>query len=185
MQMHELYLVVEVPEGVLFIDQHALHERILFEQMKARLAAGKVEVQRLLIPEPVNLPPTQAVKLLQHRADLAELGLEIDDFGRGTVLLGGYPAVLQRQPPREVLSAVVEHLGRSERPPSREALLNDLMALLACHSAVRAGDRLSPDEIAYLLEQRHVAEDSHHCPHGRPSSLLFTRAELDRQFRRT
>jgi DNA mismatch repair protein MutL len=185
MQMHGLYLVVEVPEGVLIIDQHALHERILFEQLKSRLASGKVEVQKLLIPESVNLLPTQAAKLLQHKDDLAALGLEIDDFGGGTVLLSAYPAVLGRQPPREVLSAVVEHLSRSERPPSREALLNDLMALLACHSAVRAGDRLAPEEIAYLLEQRHVAEDSHHCPHGRPSSLLFTRAELDRQFRRT
>jgi DNA mismatch repair protein MutL len=183
--MHELYLVAEVPEGVLIIDQHALHERVLFEQMKGRLAAGKVEVQKLLIPEPVDLPPPQAARLLQHRADLAELGLEIDDFGGGTVLLSGYPAVLGRKPPREVLAAVVSHLGRSERPPSREALLNDLIALLACHSAVRAGDRLAPEEIAYLLEQREVAEHSHHCPHGRPSSLLLTRADLDRQFRRT
>jgi DNA mismatch repair protein MutL len=183
-QMHELYLVAEVPEGVLISDQHALHERILFEQMKARLASGKMEVQKLLIPEPVELSPTQAALLLQHREALAELGLEVEDFGRGTVLLAGYPAVLGRQPPREVLAAAVEQLSRLDRAPSREVLLNDLMALLACHSAVRAGDRLAPEEIEYLLEQRHLADHSHHCPHGRPSSLLFTRNDLDRQFRR-
>ena len=83
------------------IDQHALHERILFEQLKARLAGGRLEVQQLLIPEPVDLPPAQAVLLLEHRADLAELGLEIDDFGGGTVLLGGYPRLLGKQPPAE------------------------------------------------------------------------------------
>jgi DNA mismatch repair protein MutL len=184
-QMHELYLVVEVREGILIIDQHALHERILFEQLKGRLASGKMEIQKLLIPEPITLPPTQASLLLGHRAALAELGLIIDDFGGGTVLLGGYPAVLGQQPPRDMLAAVVDYLAKQDRPPTREALLNDVMALMACHAAVRAGDRLTPDEIAYLVEQRHLAENSHHCPHGRPSSLLFTRGDLDRQFRRT
>lgn len=184
-QMHELYLVVEVREGILIIDQHALHERILFEQLKTRLASGKMEIQKLLIPEPITLPPTQAILLLGHHPALAELGLIIDDFGGGTVLLGGYPAVLGQQPPREMLAAVVDYLAKQDRPPTREALLNDVMALMACHAAVRAGDRLAPDEIAYLVEQRQMAENSHHCPHGRPSSLLFTRADLDRQFRRT
>jgi DNA mismatch repair protein MutL len=71
-----------------------------------------------------------------------------------------------------------------ERPPTREALLNDLLSLMACHAAVRAGDRLTPEEVAALVEQHHLARDSHHCPHGRPTSLLFTRRDLDRQFRR-
>jgi DNA mismatch repair protein MutL len=111
--------------------------------------------------------------------------LQVDDFGGGTVLLGSYPAVLGKKPPREVLAAVVDYLIRQERPPTRDVLLNDLMALVACHTAVRGGDRLSPEQIAALVEKRHLAQDSHHCPHGRPSSLLFTRLELDRQFRRT
>jgi DNA mismatch repair protein MutL len=183
--MHELYLVVEVPEGILVVDQHALHERILFEQLRERLAAGRLEVQHLLVPEPVNLPPAQAALLLGHREALAELGLQVDDFGGGTVLLSSYPAVLGKKPPRDVLAAVVDYLTRQERPPTREVLLNDLMALVACHSAVRAGDRLSQEQIAALVEKRHLAQDAHHCPHGRPSSLLLTRQDLDRQFRRT
>jgi DNA mismatch repair protein MutL len=183
-QMHDLYLIVEVPEGVLVIDQHALHERVLFEQLKARLASGRPEVQKLLIPETITLPPAQAALLLEHQAALGELGLEVADFGAGTVLLSGVPALLGKRPPRDVLHAVVDHLARQERAPTREALLNDLLALLACHAAVRAGDRLSPDEVQALVAQRHLADDSHHCPHGRPSSLLFTRHELDRQFRR-
>jgi DNA mismatch repair protein MutL len=182
--MHELYLVAEVPEGILVIDQHALHERVLLEQMKRRLTEGRLEVQKLLIPQPVSLPPAQAALLLEHQAELAELGLEVDDFGAGTVLLGGYPAVLGKREPHDLLVAVADYLAGKERPPPREALLNDLMALVACHGAVRAGDRLSDEEVRELLGQRQLAEGSDHCPHGRPSSLLFSRRELDRQFRR-
>jgi DNA mismatch repair protein MutL len=185
MQMHDLYLVVEVPEGMLVFDQHALHERILFEQLKHRLSSGRLEVQKLLIPEPVRFPLPQATLLLEHRDALEELGLEVSDFGAGTVLLSGYPALLGKRTPREILQATVEYLSSKERPPTRDVLLNDLMALVACHAAVRAGDRLSPEEISELLAQRHLAQDSHHCPHGRPSSLLFTKQDLDRQFRRS
>jgi DNA mismatch repair protein MutL len=71
-----------------------------------------------------------------------------------------------------------------DRVPAREQLLNDLMSLMACHAAVKAGDRLTPEEIAALIEQRDLAENTHHCPHGRPTSLLFSRHDLDRQFRR-
>jgi DNA mismatch repair protein MutL len=183
-QMHEMYLVVEEPEGILVIDQHALHERILFERLKARHAGGRLEVQKLLIPEPVTLPTARAALLLEHRDALRGLGLEVDGFGGGTVLLGGYPAVLGKRQPRAILQAVVERLVGQEAPPTREALLNDLLSLMACHSAVRAGDRLTPQEIQELLEQRQLARDSHHCPHGRPTSLMFTKHDLDRQFRR-
>jgi DNA mismatch repair protein MutL len=183
-QMHDLYLVVEVPEGILIIDQHALHERILFEQLKTRFAQQQLTVQKLLIPETVTLSPSRADLLLRQRQALAELGLEIDDFGGGTVVINGYPAVLGKQCPRDVLLGIIEYCENRDRLPSRAELLNDLMALMACHSAVRAGDRLPPELLADLVEQRHLAQDSHHCPHGRPSSLLLTRHDLDKQFRR-
>jgi DNA mismatch repair protein MutL len=183
-QMHNLYLVVEVPEGVLLIDQHALHERILFGQMQQRLREGPLESQRLLIPEPVELPAAQAALVLEQRAALAELGLEVADFGGNTLVVQSYPAALGKRGPRGVLKAVVEYLATRERPPGREELLNDLLALMACHGAVRAGDALSPEEVADLVAQREAAESSHHCPHGRPTSLLFTRHDLDRQFKR-
>jgi DNA mismatch repair protein MutL len=182
--MHDLYLVVEVPEGILLIDQHALHERVLFEQLQGRLRQGPLETQRLLIPEPVDLPAAQAALVLEHRAALAELGLEVADFGGHTVLLQSYPSLLGKRSPKGVLRAVVDYLVSKERAPSREVFLNDLLSLMACHAAVRAGDRLTPEEIADLAAQRHLAQDAHHCPHGRPTSLLFSRHELDRQFRR-
>jgi len=169
---------------MLVIDQHALHERILFEQLKRRLRSGPLETQRLLIPEPIELTAEQAARALDQRKALAELGLGVEDFGGGTVLLTSYPAILNRRPPRDVLLAVVDHLMTKDRTPTREVLLNDLLSLMACHSAVRAGDRLGPEEIAALLEQRQLADDTHHCPHGRPTALLFSRHDLERQFRR-
>ena len=117
-------------------------------------------------------------------ACLAELGLGVEDFGGGTVLLSSYPAILGRRSPAAVLRAVVDYLVSKDRPPSREVLLNDLLSLMACHAAVRAGDHLTPEEIAALVAQRGLADDTHHCPHGRPTALLFSRHDLERQFRR-
>ena len=170
---------------MLVIDQHALHERILFEQLRRRIRDGKLEVQRLLVPEPVELPPVQAAAVVEAKEELAELGLDVSDFGGNTVLLSAYPSLLGRKAPRDILLAVVDELVSKERPPAKEQLLHLLMATMACKAAVKAGDPLSAEEIAYLMKLRALAEDSHHCPHGRPTSLHFSRTELDRQFKRT
>jgi DNA mismatch repair protein MutL len=183
-QLYDAYLVLETREGMLVIDQHALHERILFEHLKRRLRAGDLQTQRLLIPEPVDLSAEQAARTLEQREALAELGLGVEDFGGGTVLLTSYPALLGRRAPQAVLRAVVDHLMAQERLPGREVLFNDLLSLMACHAAVRAGDRLTPEEMSALVAQRELADDTHHCPHGRPTALLFSRQDLDRQFRR-
>lgn len=183
-QLYDAYLVLETPEGMLVIDQHALHERIMFEQLKARIRAGTLETQSLLVPEPVELTAEQAARVLEQRDALTELGLGIEDFGGGTVLLTSYPAMLCRRPPVEILKTVVDFLWSRDRLPSREQLMNDLLSRMACHAAVRAGDPLTPEEITALLAQRDLVDDTHHCPHGRPTALLFSRHELDRQFRR-
>jgi DNA mismatch repair protein MutL len=184
-QLYDAYLVMETPEGMLVVDQHALHERVLFEQWKRRLQVGRLETQRLLIPETVDLPAEQAAKVLEHRDALADLGLEVEDFGGGTLLLTSYPAILGNRPSQAIFKTVVDHLVAKDRAPNRDQLLNDLLSLMACHAAVKAGDRLAAEEIAALVAQREFVNDTHHCPHGRPTSLLLSRQELDRQFRRT
>jgi DNA mismatch repair protein MutL len=185
LQLYDSYLVLETPEGMLVIDQHALHERILFEHLKRRMRMGPLETQPLLMPEPVDLPADQAACALAHRLDLVELGLDVEDFGGGTLLLRSYPAILGNRAPADILRAVVDHLVSRDRVPNREQLFSELLSLMACHAAVRAGDHLTSDEIAELIAQRDLADDAHHCPHGRPTSLLLSRQELDRQFRRT
>jgi DNA mismatch repair protein MutL len=183
-QLYDAYLVLETDAGMLVIDQHALHERILFEQLKTRIRSGPLETQPLLIPEPVELSADAAARTLEQREALAELGLAVEDFGGGTVLLTSYPALLGRRSPQAILRVVVDHLTSKDRLPSREVLFNDLLSLMACHAAVRAGDRLTQEEIADLVQQRHLADDTHHCPHGRPTALLFSKHDLDKQFRR-
>jgi len=183
-QIHDSYLVVETAEGMLVIDQHALHERILFEQFQKRFRNGTLEIQRLLIPEPIDLPPDQAAIVLEAADALAQLGLEISDFGGNTILLSGYPTLLKRATPSEILTSAVDYLVSKDRLPTRDAMLNDLLATMACKAAVKAGDRLTPEEVGYLMQLRSLAENSHHCPHGRPTSLTFSRHELEKQFRR-
>ncbi len=183
-QIRDSYLVLETTEGMMLIDQHALHERILYEQLRKRIRSGSLEIQRLLIPEPIELPAAQAAMVLEAHEELKDLGWEISDFGGGTILLSSYPAMLKRGTPGEWFLGVVDTLMTKEKLPSREALFNDMLATMACKAAVKAGDPLTPEEISYLMELRDMADDSHHCPHGRPTSLLFSHKDLEKQFRR-
>ncbi|MEX2558871.1 MAG: DNA mismatch repair endonuclease MutL [Pirellulales bacterium] len=185
LQVHNRYLLAESEEGVLVIDQHALHERILYEQLRETVLAGTLESQALLVPEPVDLSAAEAAAVLEQRQLLARLGVVVEPFGGDTVLVSSYPAMLRGSGVADILRRVVEHLVGNGRPPDERDLVDELLHMFACKAAIKAGDRLSADEIEALLQQRHLARDTHHCPHGRPTALLFTREDLDRQFKRT
>ena len=113
------------------------------------------------------------------------LGIEIEPFGGDTVVILSYPAMLKKLAPAELLRKVVEQLLADGKPPERRDLLDELLHMISCKAAIKAGDRLSPEEVAALVEQRRLCQDAHHCPHGRPTALVFTREELDRRFKRT
>lgn len=183
-QIHNRYLVVENADGLEVIDQHALHERILYEQLREKIAQGQVESQRLLVPEPVDLPGSEAGLLLEHGEVLAQLGLVIEPFGGETVLVAAYPAMLASFSPREIVLGLVEQLQRGGKQLEARDLLDELLHMIACKAAIKFGDPLTAEEVDALLAQRHLAQDHHHCPHGRPTALVFTREELDRQFKR-
>ncbi len=185
LQVHNRYLVAEVDEGVMVIDQHALHERILYEQLRERVLAGPIESQALLVPEPVDLSPAEAAAAIEHRELLARLGLRVEPFGGNTVLLVAYPAMLANLNPTELLHEAIHRLMAGGKGLQSRDLLDDLLHTIACKAAIKAGDRLSAEEIAALLAQRHLIDDAHHCPHGRPTALVLRREELDRQFGRT
>ncbi len=184
LQIHNRYLVTETDEGLEVIDQHALHERILYEALRERVLAGAVESQRLLVPEPVDLAASEAAAAVENRETLAKLGMEVEAFGGETVLVSSYPAMLASLPPAEVLRSLVEQLLAGGKAPESRDILDELLHMIACKAAVKYGDRLTPQEIEALLEQRGLAQDHHHCPHGRPTALIFTREQLDRQFKR-
>ncbi len=184
MQVHDCYLVVETTDGITVIDQHALHERIMYEQLRRRVLAGGVEVQRLLMPITVDLTAKEAGVLLDQTDLLHELGIHVQDFGGNTIALTGYPRMLAKADPKTLLQDLVELLESSGRKVERRDLIDELLHMMACKAAIKAGQRLSFEEMEALLAQRHLCDDHHHCPHGRPTALKLTRAELDRQFGR-
>lgn len=184
MQIHDSYLVVETAEGLQVVDQHALHERIMYEGLRKRVLESGVEVQRLLVPVPIELTAPQVAALLEHAELLGRFGVQFREFGGQTVLLTGYPVMLKRVDSASLLRDLAEQILETGRDPSRRDLLDRLLHRMSCKAAVKAGQRLTPEEIETLLAQRHLIDDAHHCPHGRPTALVLSRSELDRQFGR-
>jgi len=185
-QLHNRYIVVETPTGIEVIDQHALHERVLYEQLRDRLANGSLEVQPLLIPERIDLSPA-AYELVERYADvLAEAGVRVEAFGGSTVVVQSKPALVGRTPAAAIIAELVDRLVTlAAAGGDRRVVVDEVLHSLSCRAAVKAGDPLSQPEVDRLVADRHRYPSARHCPHGRPTSLLLTRQELDRQFRRT
>jgi DNA mismatch repair protein MutL len=185
LQLHNRYLIVETEAGMEVIDQHALHERVLYEQLRTRVLAGPLETQKLLVPEPVDLSPAEAAAVLDARELLASVGLDVRAFGGDTVLVHSFPAMLRRLTPGETLRDLAAQLSsEAGKAPDARDVLDELLHTMSCKAAVKYGDPLSDEEIAALLAARPATENHHHCPHGRPTSLIFTREDLDRRFQR-
>ncbi len=184
LQVHNTYLIQETEEGMVVIDQHALHERVIYEQLRQKVLVGKLESQKLLVPEPVPLPPAEASTVLEQAELLAQIGIDVEPFGGDTVLVTAYPAMLANQNPAEMLRGVVEQLMEEGQKPDQRDLVDELLHMISCKAAIKAGDKLTPEEIVALLDHRELCQDAHHCPHGRPTSLVFSREELDRRFKR-
>lgn len=184
-QIHNRYLITQDDQGMVVVDQHALHERILYEQLRKKMDQGQLESQQLLVPEPLDLTPAEAAAALDSREILAKIGINVEPFGGDTVLMTSYPAMLANMRPAEMLRQVLQPLMDGGKEPSTRDLMDDLLNMIACKAAIKAGDRLSPEEITSLLEQRYHYQDTHHCPHGRPTALFFSRDQLDKMFKRT
>ncbi len=184
-QVHDSYLIAETGDGMVVIDQHALHERILYEELRNRVGRGKIEAQMLLVPEPVDLPAEEAALLIEQSELLAQLGLQVESFGGDTVLVRSAPAMLRQVNPGRLVRDLAEHLRTQPLPPTRDGILGELMHMMACKGAVKAGQPLSATEIEALLDRGNLVANSHHCPHGRPTALVFTKADLEKQFGRT
>ncbi len=184
MQIRDTYIVVETDEGLTLIDQHALHERIMYEYLRPRVLNNAVESQRMLVPETVELTPKETALLLEYADVLNQLGLGVQEFGRQTVLVDRYPVMLKKANLPQLVRDLAEQLDQPEKTPDRRDLLDSLLHMMSCKAAIKAGQRLSPEEIDSLLAQRHLIDDAHHCPHGRPTALVLTENELERQFGR-
>ena len=182
LQVHRSYVVVEAEDGIRIIDQHALHERKLYDELRARFAAGSAEDQLLLAPEVVYPGPVERALLLEYAPEFARLGLRIEAFGPKGVALRSVPAVLRRARPEEVCATALGLVqGGAVR---RDALIDDAIATFACRAAVKFNDALPPDEIRALLAYEEAHPEARNCPHGRNTALFLSLRELENRFQR-
>ena len=184
-QMHNRYIVVECGDGIEVIDQHALHERVLYERLKASVADGNLEVQPLLIPEKVDLEAKDLELVTEHAEALDRAGMHVEPFGGCTVIVTSKPALAGNAPAAEIVREVLDRLSAVAAGGDAAMLVDEVLHGLACRAAIKAGDPLSREEVDALVRDRRMVRESHHCPHGRPTSLVLSRQDLDRQFRRT
>ncbi|MCK4362721.1 MAG: DNA mismatch repair endonuclease MutL [Dehalococcoidia bacterium] len=181
-QLSATYIIAEGPDGLYLIDQHAAHERILFERVRAQQASRAVEVQGMLEPLTIEVTPRQEEMLRAGGEILDSYGFAMEPFGPRTYLLRTVPALLREGNIAQAVIEILDSLGEEGESGKRE----ERIALsLACHSAVRAGQVLSPEEMHQLVRELEQAESPHTCPHGRPTIIRFTSSQLEREFGRS
>ncbi|MHC4715450.1 MAG: DNA mismatch repair endonuclease MutL [Planctomycetota bacterium] len=185
-QILDSYIVAATDDGLAIIDQHALHERILYEDLSRRMTAEPLIAQRLLIPETVAVTPAEKSALLARADMLERLGVEFTDFGPDRLAVHKLPALLAERsvPGGEFLRDLLDLLTEQDACDDPEALLGRILAAMACKAAVKAGETLTPAEMQALLRRRAEVSRAAACPHGRPTALVLTREELARQFKR-
>ncbi|MFT7677426.1 MAG: DNA mismatch repair protein MutL [Planctomycetota bacterium] len=184
LQVDKTYIVRVVPDGFEIIDQHALHERMTFEFLRRDVRENKVEVQRLLVPEIVDVSRSDQELLSGHLDSLGRIGIELAVFGKGSMAVHGLPARLRHPDPEGVVRDLIEILGRTGKPPEAEDVIEEVLHSAACRSSIMAGDELSESDIRSLLERARELETDQTCPHSRPTRVKFTLPDLERAFHR-
>jgi DNA mismatch repair protein MutL len=183
-QIHNTYIVCESPEGVILIDQHAAHERILFEQLRAQKHAAKPLAQNLLMPETVELSLKEADLLNAHLDLLQRLGFHIEPFGGDTYIVKAVPALLAGGAVEPLLRELLENWEIAGGRSAAAEMMDASLKTMACHTALRAREDLTGAEIKALLQQLDACHNPSHCPHGRPTWIRWTSQELQKAFHR-
>ncbi|MDI9348734.1 MAG: DNA mismatch repair endonuclease MutL [Candidatus Symbiobacter sp.] len=192
-QLHATYIISETPDSVILVDQHAAHERLVYERLKSARAVGGIATQTLLIPEIVELTAAQCRILLAHQSDLSAMGLAVEEFGDGAVAIPAIPAALSRLDVKGLIQDLADGLAADRAvtdkngEAAREIItdnLNHIAASLACHGSVRAGQKLSAAEMNGLLREMETTPLSGTCNHGRPTWIELKKSDLERLFAR-
>ncbi len=183
-QLHETYIVAQTEDGIVIVDQHAAHERLVYERMKRALAKKDVARQPLLIPEVVELDPADVARFAARADELAELGLVIEPFGPDAVLVREMPALLGHAEIKPLIRDLADEMAEAGNALSLKERLEEVSATLACHTSVRAGRRLSAEEMNALLREMEATPHSGQCNHGRPTYVELKLADIERLFGR-
>jgi len=183
-QLHETYIVAQTEDGIVIVDQHAAHERLVYEQMKEALAQNGIARQALLIPEVVELDEADARRIGEHTAELAELGLMVEPFGGNAIVVRETPALLGEVDAAALVRDLADDLAEHGEALVLKDRLADISATMACHGSVRAGRRLNAEEMNALLRQMEATPNSGQCNHGRPTYVELKLADIERLFGR-
>jgi DNA mismatch repair protein MutL len=183
-QLHRTYILAETPTGIVLVDQHAAHERLVYERMKEALAAHGVARQALLLPEIVELDETGAARLARRAEELAEFGLVLEPFGPGAVVVREVPALLPGLDVGALVRDLADELAEWGDTLALKERIETFCGTLACHTSVRAGRHLSPPEMDALLRQMEATPNSGQCNHGRPTYIALDLADIERLFGR-
>jgi DNA mismatch repair protein MutL len=183
-QLHETYVVAQTADGIVIVDQHAAHERLVYERMKKALANGGVARQPLLIPEVVELDPSEVARVVARAAELAELGLVIEEFGPDAVMVREVPAMLGKLDVKGLVRDLADEIAETGNALSLKERLEEVSGTLACHMSVRAGRRLNADEMNALLREMEATPHSGQCNHGRPTYVELKLADIEKLFGR-
>jgi DNA mismatch repair protein MutL len=183
-QLHETYVVAQTADGIVIVDQHAAHERLVYERMKKALANGGVTRQPLLIPEVVDLNPSEVTRVVARAGELAELGLVIEAFGPDAVVVREVPALLGKLDVKGLVRDLADEIAESGNALSLKERLEEVSGTLACHMSVRAGRRLNAEEMNALLREMEATPHSGQCNHGRPTYVELKLADIEKLFGR-
>jgi DNA mismatch repair protein MutL len=183
-QIHETYIVSQTRDGLVVVDQHAAHERIVYEKLKASLARHGVQRQILLIPEIVELDEAVVERLVDRAEELCSFGLAIESFGPGAVAVRETPSLLGKSDASGLLRDLAEHMAEWDEALPLERRLMYVAATMACHGSVRAGRRLKPEEMNALLREMEETPNSGQCNHGRPTYVELKLSDIEKLFGR-
>jgi DNA mismatch repair protein MutL len=183
-QLHGTYILAETATGIVLVDQHAAHERLVYERMKEALAKHGVARQTLLLPEIVELDPALAARLAARAGELAEFGLVLEAFGSGAVIVREVPALVAGLDVRALVRDLADELAEWGDALALQERVESVCGTLACHSSVRAGRRLAPAEMDALLRQMETTPNSGQCNHGRPTYVTLALSDIERLFGR-
>lgn len=185
LQIHNSYIVIQTEEGFEIIDQHALHERIIYEEMAAKLNSGKLASQRMLIPETLDVNQTQTEAIESNSELINKLGIELEPFGPSTMAIQAFPVMLEKINALDFVTNLIDKLADKSLGLDAELLVHEVLDMAACKAAIKAGQPLSQSEMHQLLKDKETTERASRCPHGRPTTIRFTMGELEKQFKRT
>jgi DNA mismatch repair protein MutL len=182
--LHETYIVAQTRDGIVIVDQHAAHERLVYERIKAGLEKSGLARQILLIPEIVELDVAEVERLVARADELARYGLVIEPFGPGAIAVRETPGLLGEIDAGALVRDLAEHMTEWDEALPLERRLMHVAATMACHGAVRAGRRLKPEEMNALLRDMEATPSSGQCNHGRPTYVELKLADIERLFGR-